>query len=129
GVKTKRCCCGVDAARTRARVAAEAAGDLLALATHFPRYRPVGAAFDAWAEQPPAEPTGEAVKAGLTTLDAVERRRIVDGFAHDHPELWRRLLTDFGNDELAVEFVLDGAVVAGVVERQRPLDMVLYLFD
>src|SRR5438132_861836 len=128
GSKTKRCC-GVDAVRARAQLAAEAAGDLLALATHFPRYRPVGAAFDAWAEHAPAEPTSEAVKAGLATLDAAERRRIVDGFARDQPELWQSALADFGNDALAVELVLDGAVTAGVVERRRPLHSVLDLFE
>jgi hypothetical protein len=116
GAKAKRCC-GVDAARRRAQISLEAAGELLELAQHFPRHRPATAAFDAWARTAPEVPSEEAIEAGVAALDAGERARIVDGFAREYPELWRGILADFGNDELAVEIVLKGAVVVGVLER------------
>ena len=109
--------------------AAEAGGELFALAYHFPRYRPQSAAFDAWAASAPEDPSDAALAAGLATLDADERRRIVDGFAQEQPTVWQSVLTDFGNDELAVELLLAGAVAAGVNERRRPLDQALWLLE
>ena len=122
-------CCGVEALRERVTRAADAGGELIALAYHFPRFRPRSAAFDAWAATAPEDPSDEALAAGLATLDADERRRIVDGFAQEQAAVWQSVLADFGNDELAVELLLVGAVAAGVNERRRPLDEALWLLE
>lgn len=121
GRKVKRCC-GVGEARERAERSAGAAAELLDLATHFPRYRPASAAFARWARTAPEEFSKEALADGLAALDAGERERIVGGFAREYPEMWASVLADFGNDELATEIVLSGAVVAGARESLRPPD-------
>jgi len=121
GRKVKRCC-GVDALRDLARLRVETAEELFELALNFPRYRPRTEEFDAWARAAPDEPTDEAIEQGLSALDPPERERILAGFASEHPRVWEGVLADFGNDALAAEIVLKGAVVAGVAERLRPWD-------
>jgi hypothetical protein len=128
GRKVKRCC-GVDALRERVTRATEAGEELLALAYHFPRFRPQSAAFDAWAVTAPEDPSDDALADGLATLDTDERRRIVDAIGREQAEAWESVLADFGNDELAVELLLAGAVAAGVNERRRPLDEALWLLE
>lgn len=127
GRKVKRCC-GTDALRDVLRLRAETAEELLTLALHFPRYRPQTEAFDEWAGSAPDEPDEAAVAAGLEALDEDERERIVGGFAGEQPKAWRSLLDDFGNEELAAELVLVGAVAAGVWER-RALHKELWLLE
>ncbi|MGH3024844.1 MAG: YecA family protein [Gaiellaceae bacterium] len=117
GLKVKRCC-GVDAIRRRTELAAGAAAELFDLARHFPRCRPASESFDAWARLAPEEASEEAVDAGLDAIGEEERARIVGDHAAQHPQAWASLLADFRNDPLAVEIVLKGAVVAGVVERR-----------
>lgn len=124
GLKVKRCC-GVDALRERVQVAEE----LFDLARHFPRYRPATAAFDRWAASVLDEPSDEALAAGREALGDEERSRIVDGFAAEYPDIWRGILENFGNDELAREIVLNGAVVAGLLERGPLLEFPLALLD
>jgi hypothetical protein len=123
GRKVKRCC-GTDASRHRA----ETAEELVALAFHFPRYRPQTDAFDAWAHELMADQDDGAVADGIAVLDADERKRIVGGFACDHPEAWRSLLDDFVDEELAGELLLIGAIAAGVAER-RDLGEALSLLE
>jgi hypothetical protein len=114
GRKVKRCC-GVGGL-TRS---VGAGGDLLALAFHFPRLRPGTPSFDAWARVAPAELGREAVAEGVARLDMDERERIVDGFAAEYPEIWSGAVADLGNETLAIDLVLGGAVVAGLKERRR----------
>lgn len=121
GRKVKRCC-GVDVVRDRARRQDEVAAELFDLAFHFPRYRPVSVEFDRWALMAPEEPTREALEEGRASLGEAERERIRTGFGIDHPQIWSSVVEDFGDEELAADLVLVGAVVAGVSERLRPLD-------
>ena len=129
GRKVKHCC-GVDVVRDRARRQDGAAAELFDLAFHFPRYRPVSVEFDRWAQSPPEELTRDALEDGGSSLDEAERDRIRNGFALDHPQVWSGVVADFGNEELAGELVLAGAIVAGLTERLRPLDPeVLWLLE
>jgi hypothetical protein len=128
GLKVKRCC-GIDAIHRRARLAEETAEELFTLAVHFPRSRPTSASFDAWAATAPDEPSQQALDAGVEAIGEVECGRIVGSFAEEHPEAWAGVLADFGNDELAVEIVLAGAVVAGLLERRPPAPSSLALLD
>jgi hypothetical protein len=121
GRKVKRCC-GVDALRDLVQLRAETAEELFELALNFPRYRPRTEEFDVWARAAPDEPSDEAIEQGLSALDAAERERILAGFPHEYPRIWEGMLADFGNDALAREIVLKGAVVAGVAERFQPWD-------
>ncbi|MHB8471126.1 MAG: SEC-C metal-binding domain-containing protein [Gaiellaceae bacterium] len=121
GLKVKHCC-GVGGVRERKRRQEEAGADLLGLAFDFPRYRPVSAAFDAWARTAPAETTREGLEAGGTCLGETERERIRTGFRRDHPGPWSSLVADFGDEGHAQDLVLAGAIVAGAIERLRPLD-------
>lgn len=122
GRKVKRCC-GVDGVRDRTRRAAEAAAELLELASLFPHYRPASVEFDDWARTAPEDFSPEALDEGLARLNASERERIVGGFQREHPGPWAGVVSDFGDEELAVEIVLAGAVVVGVSERRLPIDV------
>jgi hypothetical protein len=121
GRKVKHCC-GVDGVRDRVRRRDGAAAELFDLAFHFPRYRPTTAKFDAWAQGAPEQPSRESVGEGLARLDRRERKRIVGGFQREFPAQWTEIVADFGDEALAGEVVLAGAVVAGVSEQLRPLD-------
>jgi len=115
-------CCGVDAIRDERLRHDEAAEELFGLAFHFPRYRPVSVEFDRWALEAPEQPTREALEEGETSLGEAERERIRSGFRIDHPQMWSSAVADFGDEELAADLVLAGAIVVGVSERLRPLD-------
>ncbi len=117
GRKVKRCC-GVDGVRRHA----DAAAELFSLAFHFPRYRPATAEFDAWARTAPDGLTRDTVGHGVARLDPHERERILDGFGRAYPEAWASVISDLGNETLAVDLVLGGAVVAGLKERRRRPD-------
>jgi hypothetical protein len=121
GRKVKHCC-GVDAIHDERRRHDEAAEELFGLAFHFPRYRPVSVEFDRWALEAPEQPTREALEEGRTSLGEAERERIRSGFRIDHPRMWSSVVADFGDEELAADLVLAGAIVVGVSERVRPFD-------
>jgi SEC-C motif len=121
GRKVKHCC-GVEGVRDRVRRRDGAAAELFDLAFHFPRYRPLTANFDAWAQGAPEQPSCESVGEGLARLDRRERKRIVGGFQREFPAQWTEIVADFGDEALAGEIVLAGAVVVGVSERLQPLD-------
>jgi hypothetical protein len=59
----------------------------------------------------------------LRRLGAAEWDRIGEGFGREYPGPWSSVVSDFGDEELAVEIVLAGAVVAGVNERRQPIDV------
>ena len=122
GLKVKRCC-GVDSVRQRARQADGAAAELFDLAYLFPRYRPVSVEFEDWTRTAPEDFSRGALEEGLARLDAAERDRIVGGFQREYPGPWASVVADFGDESLAVEMVLAGAVVAGVSERRQPIDV------
>jgi SEC-C motif-containing protein len=121
GRKVKRCC-GVDGIRARMRRTDDAVEELFGLASLFPRYRPASPSFDDWALTAPDELSREALGEGVAHLDAEERERIVGGFRGEYPELWSGVLHDFGDEALAINIVLAGAVVAGLWERRLPHD-------
>jgi hypothetical protein len=116
-------CCGVDGARQQARRVNEATAELFDPAYLFPRYRPVSTEFDAWARTAPEDFSREALEEGLGWLTASEGEGIIAGFRSEHAELWSSVVSDFGDESDAVELVLAGAVVAGVSERLRPIDV------
>ncbi len=115
-------CCGVEGVRERASRGRYAAAELFDLAFHFPRYRPASAEFDEWAQTAPEQAGRDSIREGLARLDRHEQKRIVGGFESEHPGPWAGIVADFGDEELAGEIVLAGAVVAGVSERFRPLN-------
>ena len=117
GRKVKRCC-GIDGVRRRK----DAAAELFSLAFHFPRYRPATAEFDAWAWSASASLDRETVAEGVAHLDRRERSRISDGFEQEYPDVWATVVDDLGNETLAEDLVLGGAVVAGLTERTRGPD-------
>ena len=117
GRKVKRCC-GIDGVRRRR----DAAAELFSLAFHFPRFRPATAEFDAWARSAPARLDREMLAEGVAHLDRRERSRISDGFEQEYPDVWATVVDDLGNETLAEDLVLGGAVVAGLTERTRVPD-------
>src|SRR5262249_52761890 len=118
GAKVKRCW-GVDGVR-RSRDALE---DLFGLAFNFPRQRPASATFDAWSERAGNELTRELLEAGLAELGPAEVGRIPSEFACAYPQVWETILTEAGGCDDALKTMLAGAVVAGLEERQRQLDV------
>jgi hypothetical protein len=101
--------------------AADALEEALTLPMHFPRLRPQGEAFAAWAEWAAAhDPDEVSIDAGIAVLDAAERERIVRAYAEEHSEPWRSLCAEAGSEWLAEKMLLSGAVLAGVHERCGP---------
>jgi hypothetical protein len=117
GLKVKRCC-GTEAVRRRQ----EAAADLFSLAFHFPRYRPATAGFDEWARSASVSLDRDTLGEGVAHLDRRERHRIAAGFEQEYPDEWASVVADLGDEALAEDLVLGGAVVAGLTERTRGLD-------
>jgi len=117
GRKVKRCC-GVDAVRLRD----DAAAELFSLPFHFPRYRPASAGFDDWVETASDDLDRATVADGVARLDSPERDRITGGFEREYPQMWASAVADLGDERLAVDLVLGGAVVAGLKERRRSPD-------
>jgi hypothetical protein len=129
GEKFKRCC-GTREAQAALERQAGALEELVALAQLFPRLRPRGEAFGAWAERVAALQLGEPpLDEGVALLEPAELERIERGHAEEFPQVWRSLVEELGDDELARKAVVYGAVAAGIRER-RPLDgMALRLLD
>jgi len=65
----------------------------------------------------------EALGEGMGRLDDSERARIITSFESEYPDLWSSVVSDFEDESLAAEIVLAGAVVVGVSERLRPIDL------
>jgi SEC-C motif len=129
GLKVKRCC-GTGAARAAQERAACALGELMTLSVLFPRLRPRGEEFAAWADRVASTQLEEPpLDAALALLDEAERERIESEHAKEYPEFWRSMVDELGNEELARKALVRGAIAAGVWER-RPLDpMRLALLD
>jgi hypothetical protein len=117
GRKVKRCC-GVEGVR-RWR---ETAHDVFSAALCFPRLRPTSSTFDDWAAAPAAEWSREELEQGLGALGEVERERIVAAARNMDADVWAGFVRDLGGEEHVVPILLLGAVVAGLDERDRPLD-------
>jgi hypothetical protein len=121
GEKFKRCC-GTREGQAALERKAGALEELITLAQLFPRLRPRGEAFGAWAERVAAFELGEPpLDEGVALLEPGELGRIERGHADEFPDVWRSLVDDVGDEERAREAVVYGAVAAGVWER-RPLD-------
>lgn len=101
----------------------QALGDLFTLARYFPVQRPGSATFDAWAEGAATNQlTRELLEDGLAQLGPAEQARIPGEFAAAYPQVWQTIVDESGRPDDAVQILLLGAVVAGLEERQRPLD-------
>ena len=121
GEKFKRCC-GTREAQAALERQASALEELAGLPFLFPRLRPRGDAFAAWAERiAMAELGTPRFDEGLALVDAAERERIGREQAEEHPQVWQSLVADLADEDLARKIVVSGAVVAGVWER-RPRD-------
>jgi hypothetical protein len=121
GEKFKRCC-GTREAQGALERKAGALEELITLAQLFPRLRPRGEAFGAWAERVAAFELGEPpLDEGVALLEPGELGRIERAHGEEFPDVWRSLVDDVGDEERAREAVVYGAVAAGVWER-RPLD-------
>jgi hypothetical protein len=125
GEKFKRCC-GTREARAALERKAGALEELITLAQLFPRLRPRGKAFGAWAERVAAfELSGPPLDKGVALLEPGELGRIEAAHAEEFPDVWRSLIDDVGDEELARAAVVRGAVAAGVWERRPPDAMAL----
>lgn len=120
-------CCGTTRAEERAfarRIEwqAEVLAEVMRLPTEFPRLRPEGEAFSAWVDDVAADdPLGASVKEGIARLEPKERRRIERTHAKEFPAVWHGFCDELGGDEeVAREAVVAGAVVAALNERQPP---------
>ena len=95
--------------------------DVEALPALLPGLRPRDAGFDAWAagiEEPPEELWNGTLEAGVATIGAMERARILAAVADGAP--WRIVVEELGDEERAEALLLRGAVAAGLRERRPP---------
>jgi hypothetical protein len=116
GRKFKRCCIDTWAAT------AEVAEELFSLGAMFPLLRPRGDAFERWlSENATAGLSQELVNDALAILPGEEVARIEGGHALEFPGVWRTLVDDFRDEELARQLVVIGAIAAALAEP-RELD-------
>jgi len=128
GEKFKRCC-GTREAQAALERQASALEELAALPFLFPRLRPRGDAFAAWAERvATAELGAPRFDEGLALVEAAERERIGRD-AEEHPQVWQSLVADLADEDLARKIVVSGAVVAGVWERRTRDSLALALLE
>lgn len=109
----------------------EALFELADLPEHFPLLRPASPAFDAWADAlgTVEDPGRELIDEGLAFLDEGELERIVSGHAVEFPAVWRQLCEEAGDELLAEEAVLEGAIVAALREERRLDPQILELIE
>lgn len=109
----------------------EALFELADLPEHFPLLRPVSPAFDAWADALGTvdDPGRELIDEGLAFLGEDELERIVSGHAAAFPAVWRQLCEEAGDELLAQEAVLEGAIVAALREERRLDPQILELVE
>lgn len=109
----------------------EALFELADLPEHFPLLRPASPAFDAWADALGTvdNPGRELIDEGLGFLDEDELERIVTGHAAEFPAVWRQLCEEAGDELLAEEAVLEGAIVAALREERRLDPQILGLIE
>jgi hypothetical protein len=109
----------------------EALFELADLPEHFPLLRPASTAFDRWADAvgPVEEPGRDLIDEGLAFLDEDELGRIVSAHAAEFPGVWRQLCGEAGDDLLAEEAVLEGAVAAALREQRRLDPQILELIE
>jgi len=129
GEKFKRCC-GTREAQAALERQASALEELAGLPFLFPRLRPRGDAFAAWAERvATAELGAPRFDEGLALVEAAERERIGREQAEEHPQVWQSLVADLADEDLARKIVVSGAVVAGVWERRTRDSLALALLE
>jgi len=109
----------------------EALFELADLPEHFPLLRPASAAFDAWADVLGTvdDPGRELIDEGLAFLDEDELERIASGHALEFPAVWSQLCDEAGDELLAEEAVLEGAIVAALREERRLDPQILELIE
>lgn len=100
--------------------------DATRVARLFPQLRPVGKAFSAWADRVAADDAAEASAAdALALIEPAERSRIADGL----PGIRERYCAELGDERLAEQALLVGAVAAAVDERLPPDPRMLELLE
>lgn len=111
-------CCGTTREEERERARLEAVvEEATRVARLFPRLRPAGKAFSAWADRVAADDAAEATAAeALALLEPADRSRITDGL----PGIRERYCAELGDERLAEQALLVGAVAAAVDERLPP---------
>jgi hypothetical protein len=121
----------VDRGEAELRLQLEALFELADLPVHFPLLRPSTPSFEAWAAAVGTveAPTRELIDVGLAILSEDELDRIVRWHAREFPAVWRQLCNEAGDDLLAEEALLEGAVAAGLRERRALDPQVLELID
>ncbi len=109
----------------------EALFELADLPQHFPLLRPASVAFNAWADAVGRveHPGRDLIDEGLAFLDEDELERIVSTHAREFPAVWRQLSDGAGDDLLAEEAVLEGAVAAALREARRLDPQILELIE
>jgi hypothetical protein len=121
GVKYKRCCIGREAELARRD---ESIAELFALGSVFPLLRPSDAALEAWA----ATLEGAEVTTQDVLEECIERagerecERIAGWVAEHHPEIWARIVADFGDANEAGTVVVAGGIGQFLAE-ERSLDL------
>jgi hypothetical protein len=114
GRKYKRCCAELERL-------APVIEEIVGLPALFPRLRPVGSEFDAWADSFAAGEFEVAlIDDGIRRLSPDERERIERAHAEEFPAVWRSLCAEAGDEELARRALIAGAVVAAIGERLPP---------
>lgn len=116
GRKYKRCCLDREQELIRRAGALEEAKTMALL---FPRLRPLGEEFEAWAGSAATdELSAKLILEGVERLTVADCERIALVLTRDLAEAWASLAADVGNDRAAFEALLAGGVGAALRERR-----------
>ena len=119
GVKYKRCCIGREAELARQ---VEATAELLGLAGVFPLLRPSDVELEAWAETLDGEEmTQDVLDTTAERAGERERERIAGWVAEHHPDIWARLVADYGDADEAGTVVVAGSM-SQFLDEERSLE-------
>lgn len=124
-------CCGLTRGEERERAQRAALVEEIArLPMHFPRLRPSDADVLAWADRLTSEARTEFPLAeGIALVSARERARTERAAAKELQGFWRQVCEEVGDERLAREAVVAGAVAAAVEERLRAREPDLELIE
>jgi hypothetical protein len=126
GRKHKLCCGKTREEERRLARLEVVVEDATRMAGLFPRLRPSGKAFSAWADRVAADDWSEArAQDALALLEPADRSRITAGL----PGLCERYSAKLGDERLAEQAVLVGAAAAALRERLPPDPGVLELLE
>lgn len=114
-------CCGTtrDEEREFARLSC-VFDEIAGLATVFPRLRPTGSAFSAWADRVASKETDATMEEGIALIEPGERVRIANADDEGSATIWQSFFDELGDDELVARAMVTGAAAAAVRERFPP---------